>query len=278
MSSNDKVAAGFFVSHGAPNLLETPAPARSYLSENFAGEIGRPRAIVVASAHFETMEPVVGTASVPETIHDFGGFSAFLHSFNYPAKGAPAIAEAIAEGLRAEGYLARINPAQGLDHGIWVPLALTLPQGGVPVIPVSIQPHRDARYHFAYGRALRRAVPADIPILATGSLTHNLRAFRGQAIDAPPAAWASEFAEWVAGRVAERDLDALLDFEARAPGAAQNHPTDEHFLPLFVALGAGVEADPEAWQGRRLHHSYTYSVLAMDAYRFGPAAQISSVN
>ena len=34
------------------------------------------------------------------------------------------------------------------------------------------------------------------------------------------------------------DVDALLDFENKAPASRLAHPRTDHFAPLFVALGA----------------------------------------
>lgn len=268
--SKQKQPASLFISHGAPTLLETDVPAHHFL-RSLAGELPRPRAVVAVSAHFETDRPVIGADPGPETIHDFYGFSRSLHEFQYPVSGSPDIARSIADAMAAEGIEVLVAGDQGLDHGIWVPLALVWPEADVPVIPFSIQPEQDALHHFRLGQALARAVPEDVLIVASGSMTHNLREFRGQGVNSPAPDWVSGFADWIADRVAAGDTDALLDFLDRSPSAARNHPTDEHFLPFFVALGAAT-ASGKQWTGTPLHRSYTYGVIAMDTYRFDRAA------
>ena len=104
-------------------------------------------------------------------------------------------------------------------------------------------------------------------ILASGSATHNLRDWHHYQLDSEPAGYAAAFAEWLDDRVAADDRAALADFLDAAPEGRRNHPSPEHFLPLFVALGAGGNGG-----GRRLHGSYTYGVFYMGAYAFGGTA------
>jgi 4,5-DOPA dioxygenase extradiol len=101
-------------------------------------------------------------------------------------------------------------------------------------------------------------------IVASGSAAHNLREFRANARDGEPASWALVFGEWLANAVEQGRSKDLLSYRERAPEAVRNHPTDEHLLPVFVAAGA---ATPGA-AGRRIHSSYAYGVIGMDAYRF----------
>ena len=239
--------------------------ARRFLT-GYAAELGpRPRAILVASAHWETAEPRLTASPAPETIHDFGGFPDALHRMRYPAPGDPALARRACDLLGAAGFPAALDPRRGLDHGTWVPLSLIYPAADIPVVQLSLQTHLGAEHHYRMGVALRPLRDEGVLIVGSGSLTHNLMALRRDGGDhlAPPA-WVSAFDQWVADAVAARDVAALLAWERQAPYAQQNHPSDEHFLPLFVALGAGA---PEA-SGVRIHHSHTYGALAMDAYAF----------
>ena len=100
--------------------------------------------------------------------------------------------------------------------------------------------------------------------MGSGALTHNLYAFRGQPIDTEAPYWVTEFTDWVHQRLADAQYDTLLDYRAQAPYGQHNHPTDEHLMPLFVALGAGGET-PHV---ERVHASYEYGVIAMDTYAF----------
>ena len=253
-----------FVSHGSP-LTALGGDPLSAVWQRLAVRLARPQAIVVVSAHWESAAPRVGGAAWPETIHDFGGFPAALYRLDYPAPGAPELAERLCASLRGAGWAAAVDPGRGLDHGAWVPLRTLFPATEVPVVPLSVQPAADARQHYALGEALAGLPGENILILASGHLTHNLGEFfhaRGQG----PSDAAQAFRAWVEAQLANGEDDALLDWE-NAPGAVQAHPTPEHLLPLFVALGA-------AGRGRRveaLGGGWVGGALAADNYFFTPA-------
>lgn len=250
-----------FVSHGAPTLAISDTPARRFLAD-YGAALPKPAAIVAVTAHWETDLPTVGGAAAPETIHDFGGFGEALHRFRYPAPGAPELAARVAESLQAAGMVAAVDPARGLDHGVWVPLSLLFPAADVPVVPVSVQPRLAPAFAERLGRALRPLRDDGVLIVASGSLTHNLRALDWAAGDDDAAdPRAAAFADWVEAAVARDDRTALLAYRALAPFARFHHPTEEHLLPLFAALGAGG-------RGRRVHTSATFGTLMMDAYEF----------
>ncbi len=253
-----------FLSHGAPTLPLSPSPARDFLA-GLAATMPRPRAIVVASAHWETARPEVSAAPHPRTIHDFRGFPEALYRITYAAPGDPALAARVRELLEAAGLDARIDPERGLDHGAWVPLLLAYPAADIPVLQVSVQSHLGPRHHLDLGAALAPLRAEGVLMLGSGSWTHDLRRFRGQAEDAPAAPDVTAFADWMDSAVREGRTDDLLNYRARAPFAKEQHPTEEHLLPFFVALGA---AGPNA-PARRLHESAMFSMLRMDAYAFG---------
>jgi 4,5-DOPA dioxygenase extradiol len=254
-----------FVSHGSPMLAVEDSPARRFL-QDLGRTLPRPRAILVASAHWESMGgPAVSLAPRPETIHDFGGFPQALYALDYPAPGAPDVADKTASMLEQAGYAVGRSAQRGLDHGAWVPLMLMYPDADVPVTQLSLLRGASPANHEHLGRALAGLRDDGVLVIGSGSLTHNLYEFRGGAIDAPVPEWVSEFGTWMADKLHASDRAALRDYRALAPSAARNHPTEEHLLPLFVAMGAAGE-DASA---RRLHSSHEYGVLAMDVYAFG---------
>lgn len=256
-----------FISHGAPTLAITESAAHRFLKD-LGAKLPRPQAIVVASAHWETAQPRVGAQAVNTTIHDFGGFPRALHEMRYPAPGSPALAARIVTLLDAAGFAGTADADRGLDHGAWVPLSLMYPAADIPTLQVSVQPHAGPAHHVALGRALATLRDENVLILGSGSFTHDLGRFHGQAIDTPAAPDTVAFADWFDHALVEhRDAD-ILDYRRRAPYAVANHPTEEHLLPLYVALGA---AGPRA-QTRRLHASSEFGILRMDAYAFGEAA------
>ena len=252
-----------FVSHGAPTLPLEDSPARHFL-EKLGGEVPRPRAILAVSAHWETARPAASVAARPGTMHDFHGFPDALYRLRYPAPGAPDVARRAAELIEPLGLEVDLDPARGLDHGAWTPLILMYPDANIPVTQLSVQPHEGPAHHWRIGEALRPLRDEGVLLLATGSATHNLREFRMNAREGEAQPWALEFGEWLARALAERRDEDLKSYRERAPQAVRNHPTDEHLLPLFVAAGAATPDEP----ARRIHSSYAYGVIGMDAYRF----------
>jgi len=252
-----------FVSHGAPTVILDESPVRTFLTK-LSETVEKPDAILAVSAHWETEAPMLSDAASPETIHDFYGFPDAMYKLTYPAPGAPALADTTRKLLlQADLGPVSVEP-RGLDHGAWVPLMLGWPEADIAVTQLSIQPQKDPAWHYRLGEALRPLRDDNVLILASGNLTHNLKEFRGHAIDSEPESWARAFDEWAGWAIAEGRTEDLLDYRRLAPEAVRNHPTDEHLLPLFVAMGAGSPGQP----GRHLHKSYTYGVLAMDAFAF----------
>ena len=249
-----------FVSHGAPDLYLHPSPAHNFLSA-LGQQLGKPRAILMISAHWQTSQTTIGSAEQLQTIYDFAGFDRRLNSLKYRARGAPDLAEQVKQLLLDAEIKPSLDRQRGLDHGAWIPLMMMYPDADVPIAQLSVQTHLSPEYHFRLGKALKTLRNSQVLIIASGSATHNLREFRKQAIDAAPPGWVKEFSGWLSKAVGTGNKSALFDYRHLAPHAEKNHPTPEHFLPLFVAMGAGDDAI-------ELHSSYTYGVLSMAAYAF----------
>jgi len=256
-----------FLSHGSPMLALTDSPARDFL-RGLGRELGAPRAILVASAHWETEIPTLNAVARNTTIHDFQGFPPALFAMRYEPPGDPALAEQAAALLQDAGLPSAIDEHRGLDHGAWVPLTLMYPQANIPVVQVAIQPDRDPAHHLRLGRALAPLRTDNVLIIGSGSFTHNLGRLRRGETDAAQPQDVVAFADWFDAAIAERRIDDLLNYRARAPYAVQQHPTDEHLLPLYVAMGGAMGAGGAAPTAARLHSSAMYSSLRMDAYAF----------
>lgn len=256
-----------FISHGSPlHALEAGATATGRAWAALGARLPRPRAILIASAHWETERPALTGSAQPETIHDFGGFPAPLYDIQYRAPGAPDVAARALDLLRAAGLEAEIDPHRGLDHGAWTPLLYAFPRADVPVLQVSVQPALGPRHHLRLGRALAPLADEGVLVMGSGHLTHNLRELASvREIGVGPAApYVSEFQDWVRECIEAHDHDRLADYRRLSPAGVRAHPSEEHFLPLFVALGAaGAAARPE----RFIEH-VEGGVLAMDAYLF----------
>ena len=252
-----------FVSHGAPTLPIEASPARDFLA-GLGKMLGKPKAILAVSAHWEAGEAAVSAAEQPETIHDFFGFPQELYRMVYAAPGAPDLASRVSKLLGEKGVTTHVHPTRGLDHGAWVPLLLMYPDADIPVTQLTVQPPLGTRHHFQLGEALRPLRDEGVLILASGGATHNLYEFGRHRRDAPAPAWVTGFQEWLASTIENGKKDDFLHYRERGPDAARNHPSEEHFLPIYAAAGAG---DPGV-AGRRIHRSHTFGILAMDAYRF----------
>ncbi|MGO9171109.1 MAG: DODA-type extradiol aromatic ring-opening family dioxygenase [Rhodomicrobium sp.] len=255
-----------FLSHGAPDLVISDCPARDFFRQ-LATAFGRPKAILAVSAHWETAEPAVNAVEVNATIHDFGGFPKALYAIEYPAPGSPALAQRVFALLTQAGFPARIDTRRGLDHGAWVPLIVAYPAADIPVVQLSVQPRLGPAHHLAVGRALKPLCEEGVLIIGSGSFTHNLYEY----FHAPAPAgtggepeWVTAFAAWFGRALAENRVDDLVRYREIAPYAEKNHPTEEHLLPLYVALGAAGEQA----RAQCLHQSSAGTVVRLDAYAF----------
>ena len=257
-----------FISHGGPDIVINESAARDYL-EILSEHLPRPRAIVIVSAHFETDGVAVVTDPAPGMIYDFGGFAPELYEMVYPAPGEPQLAERVFAMLDEAGLEPSRIARRGYDHGTWTPLRLAFPQADIPVVQVSVDPSRDAAWHYALGRALAPLREEGVLLIGSGHITHNLRELfpvmrGGKQADPELAAHVDAFVGWFADKLAAGDRDALLDWRAQAPFAQENHPTDEHLMPIFFAYGAAGEA-PRA---ERTHASRQLGFFAYDSYLF----------
>ena len=254
-----------FVSHGAPDLALHPSEAADFMKKYGLGPV-KPRVILMVSAHYMQPHPTLSADAQPAMIYDFGGFDPALRQLVYGAPGAPDLAAQIADMLSKNGIAAQLQTNRGYDHGTWVPLLLMRPQADIPVVQLSVHPEAGPDWHYRIGRALQPLTEQGVLIIGSGAATHNLRELFGNdyPIDAPAPAWVKEFGDWLDEQIVAGNIPALLDYRAQAPHAVRNHPTEEHLLPLYVALGAAGDKAV----GARIHTSHQYGVLMMDAYSF----------
>ncbi len=238
---------------------------------------GRPpvRAVLVMSPHWMARAPVVMGAPEPDTWHDFGGFPQALYRLQYPAPGAPELAAQVAALLRSADIATAIDAERPFDHGAWVPLMHLLPDAKVPVVQLALPAGYSTRQLYALGQALQSLRDEGVLIVASGSMTHNLHEFfSGRPEQNSGAeAYVEAFSRWVENALQQQQFDALMDYRTQAPAAARAHPTDEHFVPLYFALGAAGWAQPEATQHKASEVEYLsrevmYRYLAMDAIVF----------
>jgi len=252
-----------FISHGAPTFAMEPGvlgPQLQALGQQLSGI----KAVLVVSPHWQTREVQVMATPQPETVHDFGGFPSALYDLQYPAPGAPALAQEAVRLLAAAGFRPGVDARRGLDHGAWVPLYHLLPDARVPVLQVSMPVSLTTAQAVALGRALAPLRAQGVLIIGSGSMTHNLYEFRQGTTRLE--AYAEEFAAWVRTAVLAHAIQPLIAYRAEAPHAVRAHPTEEHFLPLLVALGAQQEGDVlQVLDGGGILHG----MLSMESYVWG---------
>ena len=261
MTTSSK-APVLFISHGAPTFALEPGALGAQL-QLLGAQLEGIKAVLVVSPHWQTRDVQVMTTVKPETIHDFGGFPAELYQLSYPATGAPEVAREAARLLAQAGLAVGFDERRGLDHGAWVPLFHLLPQVNLPVFQVSMPVTLDTASAFKLGQALSALREQGVLIVASGSMTHNLYEIRQPG--SQPQAYAQEFTAWVRAAVLAKANQAMLAYRSEAPHAERAHPTDEHFLPLLIAMGATSDADSV----RVLDGGITYGVISMESYVWG---------
>lgn len=253
-----------FVPHGSPMQALNPGAAGAALQQVTA-QLTAPRAIVVISPHWETRTPTVGMATQLETIHDFYGFSPALYELKYPATGAPEVASEVAQALQAQGFEVHTDAQRGLDHGAWMPLRQMFPDADVPIIPLSVQSHAGPAHAYKIGQALAGLAEHNIWIVGSGNITHNLGDWRTASLQGGQTpAYVQAFTNWLAERLAQSDIESLLHYREHSPAGVRAHPSEEHLLPFFTALGA---AGPGA-VAQAFHRGISDYVIAMDGYAF----------
>ena len=252
--------APMFLAHGSPMLAIEDSAAHQYL-KSLGDSLPRPRAIIVLSPHWETEGLRVSAPGPLRTIHDFGGFPRALFEIQYPASAPENLVADVMQRLTTAGIAASVDASWGLDHGAWVPLSLAFPDAGIPVVALSLPLTYGPEQMLELGAALSPLKEEGVLILATGSTTHNLRMIMPKTT--PAADWAVAFDDWLDQGLLTGTPEKITDLTAN-PQLRLAHPTEEHLLPVFFALGAGGAGA----KGELLHRSYEYGTLSMSYYRF----------
>ena len=227
-----------FFGHGSPMSALGGPFAEAWAEVGRA--VGKPRGVVMVSAHWETNGLGVTAQAQPETIHDFGNFGPELHAMQYPAPGSPELARRVSELTGAMQ-----TDTWGLDHGTWSVLAHVWPEADVPVVQLSLDRRLDAAGHLALARKLQPLRDEGVIIAGSGDFVHNLRTWKrtgGEAYD-----WAIRFNDAVKAALVRGDDQALVDWVDLAEDAQLSVPTDEHYLPLLYVAAQRREGDPVAF-------------------------------
>ncbi len=214
-----------------------------------AAELGKPKSIVMISAHWEEQQATITSARQPEIIYDYSGFPAESYQIQYPAPGDQKLASHVQQLIHNAGLEARLDGQRGFDHGMFVPLKLMYPEADIPCVQLSLLTSLDPARHIALGKAIASLRQDNVLIIGSGMSFHNMREFFTPSADSDHQA--NEFDHWLRQTCALADISAaereqrLIDWK-HAPTAPFCHPREEHLLPLHVCFGVAAAETPRA--------------------------------
>ncbi|PAQ13172.1 dioxygenase [Bacillaceae bacterium SAOS 7] len=249
-----------FLPHGSPMIAIEDTDYTRFLRK--LGESLKPKAVVLFTAHWESAVMQISSRDDEfETIYDFGGFPPALYEVTYPAKGSTVVAKQLQERFQAHAIESELDTKRGLDHGTWTLLTHLFPNADVPVVQVSVHPFLPPEEQIRIGEAVKGLGAEDILVIGSGVTVHNLRLLNwGQKT---PEDWAVQFDDWLLEQLDAGKIANLTQYKQLAPFANQAVPREEHFVPFFIALGAGNESEPKV-----LFRDYDLGTLSYMALQF----------
>ncbi len=251
-----------YISHGSPALSIMDNSTTSFL-KNLSSNFPEPKFILVISAHWLTKNLKILYEENPHTIHDFYNFPQELYELKYEAKSDLNKCDEIIDLIKSSGIEIEKDISRGgFDHGVWSPLSLIYPKANIPIIQLSLPINFDSKKLFELGVVLNK-LRENTLIIGSGAMTHNIMNSTWENENAKPNSYAKEFRDWVVGNIQKGNITSLLNYEKEAPNLQMNHPSKEHFLPLFVTFGASNNHI-----GESLHDIYMYGNQSMDTIIF----------
>lgn len=251
-----------FISHGSPALLLSDNTTTDFLKE-LSSKFERPKYILVVSAHWVSDGLKILYEDKPNTIHDFYNFPQELYNMTYKASSSKEKSDEIVKLLEKNNIrIEKDDFRGGYDHGVWSPLKLIYPKADIPVIQISLPINYTSKELFDLGEILS-SLKNDTLIIGSGSLTHNLMDLDWNENNPEPKDYVKTFRNWIVERIENKEIDELINYRQKAPFLSKNHPTLEHFLPLFVTLGSAKNRS-----GKSLNNIYTHGNLSMDTIIF----------
>lgn len=242
LKEQDHIMPVLFVGHGSPmNGIEQNVFSDYW--KKLASEIPVPKAVVVVSAHWLTRGTRITAMDIPKTIHDFGGFPQELFDVQYPAPGNPELAKETASLLASAN--AELDHDWGLDHGTWTIIRHMYPEANIPVLQLSIDHTKDARYHYELAAELQQLRRKGVLIIGSGNMVHNLRMVAWDRLQEPEFGydWALQINERFKTLIGNGDHNSLIHYQQLGPEARLAIPTPEHYFPLMYTLGLKEKKD-----------------------------------
>ncbi len=250
-----------FVGHGSPmNAIEENDFTKQL--KVVGNTLPKPKAILVVSAHWQTLGTFVASSKTPRTIYDFGGFPDELYRVEYPANGSPEFASLTQQTISSTR--AQLDDTMGLDHGAWTMLVHLFPNADVPVFEVSMDYTKSPAWHFELGKELASLRRKGVLILGSGNIVHNLRVLKWNDINATPFDWAAEFDENVKSKLLDGNFTQLIDYNKLGIAARYSVPTNEHYLPMLYSIAA-IENE----EVKFLYEGFQYGSASMRCFMIG---------
>ena len=251
-----------FIGHGHP--------MNAILDNNFTQSltklgtsIGKPNAVLVISAHWETVGTFVSTNPFPRTIYDFGNFDKKLFDIKYEPKGHPELAKELIKSV--ETIKIKEDNSMGLDHGAWTILKFIFPKADVPVFEMSMDYTKGAEFHYSLGKELAKLRKKGVMIICSGNIVHNLNILDWNNIDAKPFDWNLEFDNLVKKNIDNRTFNSLVNFQKLGKAAKLSIPTTDHYYPMLYSLGMVQKDEPI----KHIYEGYQYGGISMRCFKIG---------
>lgn len=254
-----------FVAHGSPTLAIEHNAYTGFLRQLGQEKLEPPKAAIIFSAHWDSPVQGLTTDRIHTTMHDYYGFPEEMYAIDYPAPGDPELSEEIGAIFHSYNLPYKPLAGRGLDHGAWVVLRAMFPDASVPVVALSVDSKRAPEEQYAIGKMLCGLRQQNILVIGSGGLVHNLRMLESEAGE--PAAWATEFDDWIGEQLESWNLRQLFDYDRKAPHVRTAVPAygKEHFVPLLYAMGA---ADDDH-RAVKLFQEYQHGSLSLNCWKFG---------
>jgi 4,5-DOPA dioxygenase extradiol len=253
-----------FIGHGSPmNGIEDNEFSKRWTS--MAAEIPQPKAVLVVSAHWFTKGTHITAMDFPKTIHDFGGFPKALFEVQYPAPGNPALAKETVGLIHTANV--QLSHDWGLDHGTWTVVRHMYPKANIPVLQLSIDYTKDAKYHYELAKEIYSLRKKGVLIIGSGNMVHNLGMIAWNKLDEPDYGfdWAKQINETFKNLISNNSHDKLIQYQNLGKEALLAIPTPEHYLPLIYTLGLKGKNDAVSF----FNDKAVGSSLTMTSVKFG---------
>lgn len=247
-----------FISHGAPNIILGNSKSKKNIEE-LGFKLPIPKYIIIVSAHYVTRSLKVINPNANKIMYDFYGFEDELYNVQYEIKSEEFATFDIVQKLKAQNIDISIDEnRQSYDHGVWNVLSMLYKNLQVPVIQLSLPISYSLEELVNLGEKLKQ-FKNEAMIICSGGITHNLG---GMSYNNEIKKYAKDFNDKVKDIIEEGEELELLNL-TKDENFYKNHPTAEHFLPLYIAFGSAFNK-----KGVSINSEFQYGNISMESFTF----------